>query len=309
MAPRLFVTGGSGYLGAVLIPLATKDYTVYALSRSESSDKKLEDLGAIPVRGDVTSLDVLRKEAAQADAVLHLATAYVFGGPPYEEILPIDNAAADALAESLVGTEKPLIVTSGTLSVAADPSGAETTESSPPEPSPLNTRIKAERHALSHASKGVRVMSIRLAPYVYGRGGSGVQRFMGMAAQAGNVTFIDGGKNRTTNVHVDDAARLYLLALEKGKAGEIYNASSATDITAGQIFGAIGTAIGVPVKDISKAEAEATIGPFITFFLAGENRASGAKAVKELGWEPKEQGILDEINHGSYQEVAKALRK
>ena len=307
---RLFITGGTGYLGPVLIEQAIAEgYIIRALSRSEDSDEKLKKLGATPVRGDVTSVDVLCKESGQADAVVHLATAYVFGGPPYEEILPIDKAAAEALAEPLAGTNKPLIVTSGTLSVKADPSGAETTEDSAPEPNPINTRIKAELHALSLASKGVRVMSIRWAPYVYGRGGSGVTRFMGMSAKHGGVTCVDGGKNRTTTVYVDDAARLYLLALEKGKPGEIYNASSATDVTAGEIFKAIGTAIDVPVRDISAADAEAAMGPFVTFFLKAENRASGAKARKELGWEPKGPGILDEINNGSYQAVAKTFRK
>jgi nucleoside-diphosphate-sugar epimerase len=307
---RLFMTGASGYIGSVITELATAEgYDVHALSRTETSDTKLRSLGAVPVRGDLTSLDVLRRESADADVVIHLATAYTIGVGTYEAVMPVDIAAVDAIADALAGTGKPLVVTSGTLSVAADPMGAETTEASPPESNPISTRIKTEQHALALARRGIRVMGVRLAPYVYGRGGSGVKLFMGMSAQAGSVTCVDGGKNHTTVVHVDDAARLFLLAAQKGKAGELFNASGATDVTARQIFDAIAAALGVPVRDITYADALAKVGETFAWFLKAENRASGAKAVKELGWQPNGTGILDEINKGSYQAVAEALRK
>ncbi|OLN96644.1 Uncharacterized protein C2A9.02 [Colletotrichum chlorophyti] len=307
---RIFLTGASGYTGSVVTELAVSDgYEVHGLSRSDASDEKLRDLGAVPVRGDLTSLEVLRREAAEADIVLHLATAYVFGGEPYETIRPIDTAAVDAIADGLAGTNKPLVVTSGTLVVPADPTGAETTESTPAEQDPINTRIKTEMHSLGLASRGVRVMSVRMAPYVYGRGGSGIALFMGIAAQTGSVTIVDGGKNRTTVVHVDDAARLFLLAAEKGRAGEIYNASSATEVTSRQISQEIATAVGVPLRDISKEDAVAQLGPMVSFFLSVENRASGKKARVELGWEPRGPGILEDITEGSYREVAKAIGK
>ncbi|WYZ39611.1 hypothetical protein EsH8_III_001525 [Colletotrichum jinshuiense] len=305
---RIFITGGSGYVGSVVVELAVADgYTVHALSRNEASDEKLLALGAVPVRGDLTSLDVLRRESKEADIVLHLATAYVFGGETYEFFRPTDTAAVDAIADGLAGTDKPLVVTSGTLSVSADPTGAETTEASPADPKPINTRIKTELHSLGLSGRGIRVTSVRLAPYVYGRGGSGVAQFLGIAAKTGSVTFVDGGKNRTTVVHVDDAARLYLLAAEKGRAGEIYNASAATDVTSHQLSVAMAEAVGVPLNDISADDARAQFGPTVAFFLAAENRASGGKAREDLGWAPQGPGILEEISKGSYREVAKAL--
>ncbi|KAJ0325781.1 hypothetical protein COL5a_007290 [Colletotrichum fioriniae] len=307
---RIFLTGASGYVGSVITELALQDgYQIHGLSRNDSSDSKLRNLGAVPIRGDLTSLDVLRHESQEADIIIHLATAYVFGGEPYETFRPIDTAAVDAIADALAGTDKPLVVTSGTLCVAADPTGAETTEASLADPEPINTRILTELHSLDLVKRRIRVMSIRLAPYVYGRSGSGIAQFMGIAAQTGGVTIVDGGKNRTTNVHVDDAARLFLLAAEKGRAGEIYNASSATDVTSFQISEAISAAVQVPLRDISMEVAKTQLGQTISFFLSVENRASGAKAKKELGWDPRGLGILEDISKGSYVEVAKALRK
>lgn len=307
---RLFMTGASGYIGSVVTELAAMDgYEVHALSRSEKSDEKLRSLGTVPVRGDLTSLDVLRRESAEADTVIHLATAYAIGVGTYDAVMSVDMAAVDAIADGLAGTNKPLVITSGTLLAEAGPTGAETTEASPPSSHPISARIKTEQHSLALARRGIRVVGVRVAPFAYGRGGSGVKLFMGMSARAGNVTCVNGGKNRTTVVHVDDAARLYLLAAQKGKAGELFNASGSTDFTARQIFDAIAAALEVPVRDMTYEDAQTQVGETFAWFLKAENRASGAKARKELGWQPKGPSILDEINHGSYQPVAQALRK
>ena len=307
---QLFITGAGGYVGSVIIEFAiAQGYRVHGLSRTQDSDAKLSNLGATPVRGDLTSLDVLRRESAEADAVIHLATAFQFGRGRFEDSLPADMAAVDAIAEGMAGSKKALVVTSGTLVAAADPTGAESTEDAPSEESPGSARSKVEAHALSLSSKGIRVVGIRLAAYVYGRGGSNTKAFMGMSKQAGSVTCIDGGKNHITSVHVDDAARLYLLAVQKAKAGEVYNASAATDVTTRQLWEALASIMELPVRDITFEEAETQMGGFMTWFLKAENRASGAKARNELGWQPTETDILDEISHGSYLAVAKAMRE
>ncbi|KAL8784240.1 MAG: hypothetical protein Q9195_009119 [Heterodermia aff. obscurata] len=306
---QLFITGASGYVGSVITEFAiAQGYKVHGLSRTQESDEKLKRLGATPIRGDLTSLDVLRGESAEADAVIHLATAFRFTGK-FEDGLPTEMAALDAIAEGLVDSQKVLLITSGTLAAAADPTGAEITEEAPdPEESPAKARNKVEAHGLSLTSKGIHVVGIRLAAYVYGRGGSATKAFMALSKQTGGVTIIDGGKNRITTIHVDDAARLYLLALRKGKAGELFNASAATDMTSRQLREALAKILQLPVRDITYGEAQTQMGEFLTWFLSSENRASGAKARKELGWEPKETDILDDVSNGSYLAVAKALR-
>ncbi|KAB8360548.1 hypothetical protein FH972_024288 [Carpinus fangiana] len=307
---RLFVIGGSGYVGSVITELAVaQGYDVHGLSRTENSDEKLRSLGATAVRGDLTSVDVLRQESSEADVVIHLATAFTMGVGTYDDTKHIDIAAVDAIADGLAGTNKPLIVTNGTLVVEADPTGAETTEKSPLAVSPVSGRGEVEQYSLALASRGIRVMVVRLAPYVYGRGGSGVGRFIGMAAKTGKVTCVDAGRNHTTTVHVDDVASLYLLAAQKGKAGEVYNATTATNLTARQIFDAIAAAVGVSVQDIAHDDAVKHIGVTFAWFLRAENRASGAKAVKELGWQPEGDGILEEISGGSYHTLAQSLRQ
>lgn len=316
---RIFMTGATGYVGQVLTEFAiAQGYTVRGLSRTEANDPKLTRLGATPVRGDLETLDILQAESAKADIVMHLADALLGLGfdTPYDKVLAIDAAAVDAmvagLKESSPGSpsEKTLITTSGTMMAAPDPNGGETDEDAPVMLEFPITRYKAWDHAKAVASDaGVRVLCVRLAPFVYGRGGSGVRLFMEGAAAAGSATYVNGGSTRTTTVHVDDAARLYLLVAQKGRAGEAYNASSETNVTMRELQGAVAETLGVPAVDLSKEEALAKMPPFFVNFLVTENRGSNKKAVSELGWQPTEPGIVEDILKGSYVDVAKSLSK
>jgi len=308
---RIFITGATGYIGRVVTERALADgHAVCGLSRSEEGDSRLRTLGATPVRGELASLEVLRQQSAQADAVLHLAYIHDFT-MDHEEVLSIDAAAVDALGEPLRGTGKSFVITSGTAVVDPDPTGAETTEESPlSETFVLKDRIRSERHALRQSEDGVRVSAIRLPPYVYGRGSSYfVPMLMQMAAKAGESVYVDDGRLRTSGVHVDDAASLYLLAVGKAKAGDVFNGTGSTTVTLRQLAEAIGAALEVPVRSVSREEAEAIWGKFLTAFVQFENRASNRKAVQQLEWRPKGIDMLTDIRSGSYRELAEKFRQ
>ncbi|PYH56688.1 NAD(P)-binding protein [Aspergillus niger CBS 101883] len=298
--PLIFLTGGSGYLGhAITTHALSKNYTIHSLSRSPESDAKITSLGAVPIRGDLTTHSVLREQSQKADIVIHLADPMAGNySLPYEERIRIDDEAVTAIAEGLVGTNKPLVVTSGSLEGKA-----------------LNERIVSERKNLRWwEEKGVRVIVIRLPPFVYGRGGSGVGLFMGMFWNGG-----DGGKKEvkvvkeaeevvTSAVHVEDAADLYLLAAERAGAGEVFNGCSEWGVTFGELGRAMADVLGVEVGLVGFEEAKGVWGEFFARFLSTENRASGGKAMRVLGWAPKKVGIVEEVRHGSYVEVAERLK-
>jgi nucleoside-diphosphate-sugar epimerase len=308
---RIFVTGATGYIGGVVTERALAEgHTVRGLSRHEKGDAKLRALGATPVRGELTSLDVLRQESAQADAVAHLAFIHDFG-MDFAEVLRLDAAAVDALGEPLRGSGKALVITSGTAVVAPDAAGGETTEDSPlSETFVLKDRIRSERHALRLSQEGVRVSAIRLPPYVYGRGGSTfVPMLMQMAAKAGESIYVDDGRLRTSDVHVDDAAALFLLAAQEAQAGDIFNGTGSTTVTLREFAETIGAALELPVCSVSRDEAEARWGEFLTAFVQFENRASNRKAVRQLGWLPEGLDMLADIRSGSYRELAAKLRQ
>jgi nucleoside-diphosphate-sugar epimerase len=307
---RLFITGATGYIGRVVTELAIAEgHDVNGLSRSAEGDAKLKALGATPVRGELTSLDVLRQESAWAEGVLHLGFIHDFT-MDHQEVLRIDAEAVNALGEPLKGTEKPFVITSGTAVVAPDPLGGETNEDSPlSETFILRHRIRSEQNALRLSEEGVRVSALRLPQYVYGRGGSHfAPLLMEMAAKAGESVYVDDGSLKTSDVHVDDAAALFLLAMQSAKAGEVYNGTGSTNVTLRQLAEAIGEALEVPVRSVSREEAEEKWGPFLTAFVQFENRASNRKAVEQLRWEPKGVDMLTDIRSGSYRDMVERLR-
>lgn len=305
---HFFITGATGYVGGVVTELAiAQGHTVHGLSRTPSGDSKLKALGATPIRGDLTSLSILRSESAKADAVLHLAYIHDFTRN-YDEILAIDAAAVDALSEPLRGTNKALVITSGTLVVEPDPNGGETDEDSAPLKNAIIDRIRSEKHALSKAKDGVRVSAIRLTPYVHGRGGSGfVPMLMANAAKYRESVYIGDGAVHTSGVNVDDAAAMYLLAVDKAKAGDVFNCCETESVSIKELAGAIGEVMKVPVTSISREEAMERGGGFLVAILTLANRPSNGRAKRELGWEINGLDILRDVREGSYGALAEKL--
>lgn len=218
---RIFITGATGYIGRVVVEQAIAEgHSVRGLSGGDEGDPRLNTLGATPVRGELASVDLLSTESAAADAVFHLGFIHDFTRD-FSEILQIDKTAVDALSEPLRGTDIQLVITSGTAAVTPDAAGGETTEESPlSEVFARRHRTESERHALRKSDDGVRVSSLRLPPYVYGRGGSYfLPLLIQMAAKSGESIYVGDGGLRTSDVHVDDAAALYLLAAKSAKPG------------------------------------------------------------------------------------------
>ncbi|KAF1965010.1 NAD dependent epimerase/dehydratase [Bimuria novae-zelandiae CBS 107.79] len=308
MAKTIFITGGSGYIGSVIVEYAVaQGYSVNALSRSESNDTKLRTLGANPVRGDIKSLDLLTNEASKADVVISIADSLAGNFDiSQDERWAINFAAHDALVEGIKGTNKPLLITSGALNAMPRPDDEETDETSPgwPEGHPFSRGFESNNKR--YTDQGIRVCYVRLAPYVYGRGGSGVKLFMDMWGPKGAGGFVKPGTALSTTVHVEDAARLYLLIAEKGKGGEIYNATSETSVAQKSIAEAICKTLRIPCKELELEDAKALMGDFLAMFLTLKCRAVSKKAMEELGWSIQaERGILEEIESGSYADLEK----
>src|SRR6516225_6472471 len=117
---RVFVTGASGHIGSAVVPeLLRAGHQVVGLARSDSSAEALAAAGAKVRRGDLDDLDGLREAAGAADGVIHLAFKHdLMGAGNMPAAVAADFAAVDALASALDGTGKPLVISSGTLTLA-----------------------------------------------------------------------------------------------------------------------------------------------------------------------------------------------
>ena len=290
---RVFITGAAGFIGtATTRELIASGHEVLGLARSEANAKALEGLGAEIHRGSLEDLDSLRKGAKETDGTIHLAFIHDFA--KFAENGQIDKQAIDAMGNVLAGSDKPLIVTSGTLLIA--PGRAATEE----EPAVPGLPRVSETAGLAFAAHGVRAMAIRL-PQVHGGDGKCglVNWLINIAQEKGVSAYIGDGGNRWSGAHRLDVARLYRLALEKGLAGTAYHAVADEGVTARDIAEIIGRHLKLPVTSISPEEAPAHFG-MMAMFAGMDGAASSALTQKWLGWKPTQIGLIADISRPDY---------
>lgn len=292
---KVFVTGASGHVGSALVPeLLRAGHQVVGLARSDASAAKLDAQGAAVQLGDLDDLDGLRKGAAEADAVIHLAFKHeeMYSGD-YAGASAADLAVVQTFLDELSGTGKPLIGTGGTFSYSG--LGRTATEE---ERIPDDHSRGTARNLIIDAQE-VRGAVMVLPPTVHSE--LDTAGFIPLLVRTARATGVSGypgdGANRWSAAHTLDVARLYRLAVEKAPAGSVLHAVAEEALTMREIAGVIGRQLTVPVESVPLEH----FGPLANM-VARDAPTSGARTKALLGWEPKEPGLLADLEAGFYFE-------
>jgi nucleoside-diphosphate-sugar epimerase len=298
---RVFVTGASGHIGSALIPeLQAAGHEVTGLARSGASADRLQAAGVQVRRGDLDDLDVIAKEAADADGVIHLAYKRdLMRSGDIAGLIAANQAVLEAVGGALEGTGKPFVSPVGTLVLwAGGITGRPGTEDDTVASGPL---AAAENATAALAERGVRASVIRLSPVVHSD--LDTQGFtpalIAIARDKGVAAYVGDGANRWPAVHTLDAARLFRLALESAPAGSRLHGVAEEGIAFRDFASAIGRNLGVPTASIDPGEAAGHFG-FLAMFAAADNPASSALTRQRMGWEPTHPGLIADLDAGHY---------
>ena len=292
---KVFVTGAPGFVGtATTKTLIANGHTVLGLARSDKSASNLESLGAEVLRGDLEDLASLKKGAQQADATVHLAFHHDFSD--MTKACAMDKAAIEAMAEVLKDSGKPLVIASGTLFLATGQVATEDTMPKVAAEATFSTRSENAKLVvrLGHEN-GFKGMVVRLAPTVHGKGDHGmIPLFVAPMKAAGKIVVVGDGSARWTAVHVDDAANLFRLAVERGNSGDIYHGVAESGVTMAEIFGVVSKKLGLELSHEDFAGAGVVLGNFAGL-LATDSPATSKKTQAKLGWNPTGVGLLEDL--------------
>ena len=293
---RVFLTGATGFIGSAIIPeLIGAGHKVVGLTRSDAGARSLIAAGAEVHRGSLEEPESLRSGAGEADGVIHCAFDHgAFGGDfsKFLEVCEKDRRAIEALGDALAGSDRPLVITSGTGMGNAAP-GQPASEDHFDRNHP-NARRMSEIAGADLAERGVNVSVVRL-PQVHDTEKQGLITYLIRAArEKGLSAYIGEGLNRWPAAHVLDVARLYTLALEKHEAGSRYHAVAEEGVPMREIAEVVGRGLNVPVISVPQEEAQAHFG-WLAMFAGMDMPASGDKTRRRLGWLPTGAGLIADL--------------
>jgi nucleoside-diphosphate-sugar epimerase len=297
---HVFVTGASGWIGSATVDeLIRGGHQVTGLARSDASAAAVEARGAQVLRGHLDDVAGIRRGAADADAVIHLANKHDFANPAVSA--KAERDAVQAIAEELVGSNRPFLLASGAAIPPPTPGALLTEQDRSPLHGPDAPRGGSENLALDYVERGVHTVSLRFAPTVHGPGDHGfIAYLVATAREKGVAGYVGDGSNRWSAVARADAATAVRLALEKAPAGTAVHVVAEEGIPTRDIAGMIGDSLGLPTASIDAADAMAHFGWIGRFF--GADVAAGSAATRELlGWNPTGPTLAEDLAAGGYR--------
>ena len=289
---RVFVTGATGNIGsAVVDELIAAGHRVIGLCRSDAKAPALAAAGAEVYRGSIADPESLKDGAARSDGVIHLAFNHDFSR--FVQNCEDDRLVIKALGSVLAGSDRPLIVTSGTP-IANTVPGEPAREDNPTVGSDVHPRAASEEAAAAIAADGVNVSVVRL-PQVHDPVTQGlITPAIMMYRERGVCAYVGDGLNRWPAAHRLDVARLYRLGIERAEPNAKYHAVAEEGVPMRDIAEAIGRRLKLPVRSIAPEETPAFFG-WLAMFAGYDMPASSAQTRRKLGWEPTGPGLIADL--------------
>jgi nucleoside-diphosphate-sugar epimerase len=288
---RILVLGGTGSIGsAVIRELVATGHTVVGLARSKRSAAILEGFGVSPLMGDIRQPDGWVKTVPVVDAVIHAATDFS------SDMDVVDHALLDGLLPVLDAMpRRPRFIYTGGCWLYGETGRRVATEATPFDPLPASAWSVP---AIERVLRAPEINALIVHPaMVYTKDGGVLASFVDKARTGRAIRIVGSEEIRWPLVHADDLATLYRLMVERGVPGVSYNGATVDGLPVGSIVRAITRRFGSSSPEVRIVSANAIAaekGEWARGY-ALDQRMSGEKARRELGWQPVHADPLGEL--------------
>lgn len=288
---RAFVTGGSGFIGQVLVKRLLKDgHKVLVLVRSDASASRVRALGADYVRGELTDPTTWQDAVTGSDVFFHLAAETdITADRARHELVTVSGTQAAIAAARYARVPRFILCGSEAALLAGEPL-IEADETAPlrPDSEAAYSATKAMAEALVLNANGPGFASVSIRPrFVWGPESILISGLV-KAVEAGEFAWIGGGRHITDVTYVDNAVEGLMLGWHRGEAGEAYFITDQHRVILREFletqFALYGVNAAIPDMDLETAEVHVPVPG--RWFLGQSCTLKTEKAVSALGYSP-----------------------
>lgn len=252
---RVFVTGGSGFVGGhVITALVERGDEVRALARSDQARDRVAELGAAPVSGGLDSIEVLAGGMTGAELVIHAAAITRQWGERGEFWATnvtgtrnvIDACGSQGVSRLVHVSTEAVLMSGGPLR------SVDETEPYPDKFVGIYAETKARAEQLVLAAGGGNLETVAVRPrFIWGPGDNTLVPTIKAKIQSGAFRWINNGADLTSTCHVTNCVAGILLAAEHGLSSQTYFLSDGDPVTYRELITDLMTTQGVVTPEKS----------------------------------------------------------
>jgi nucleoside-diphosphate-sugar epimerase len=294
---NVFIAGGSGAIGVPLVrALVAGGHQVTALTRTASKAPMLRALGATPAVADALDADALRRVvvAAHPTHVIHQLTALPQRGPKTaKELAPTNRLRIEGtrnLVDAAVAAGAKRFVVGSFAVLAA------TTPDLPADVEEAAAAMRSMESQVLDATARHLFEGIILRYGLFYGPENGMTKQMIALARRRLLPAFRGDRGLLPPIHLDDAARATVAALERGAPGSIYDIVDDHPVSMSEMVRAVAESIGAPRPFAIPSWIPRLLAPYMARVLSVRLPLSNAKARAELGWRPMYPSIREGLS-------------
>jgi nucleoside-diphosphate-sugar epimerase len=300
---KIFLAGATGALGRQLLPrLADRGHEVTGMTRTESKQQLVRDLGGLPVVADALDPESLAQAVAavEPEVIVHQLTAI----PHALDMRHFDRDFAQTNRLRTEGTDHLLaagravdvrrFVAQSNTNIYARAGGPVKAEEDALDESPPE-RFRAAAEAIRHVEAAVmgagwaEGVVLRYGAF-YGPGTNfslGPEGTFVEAIRKRQLPLVGGGSGVWSFIHIEDAAEATVKAIE-GRGGGVYNVVDDEPAAVAEWLPGAAEAVAAPApRRVPRWLGRLFAGEFATLMMTELRGASNAKAKRELAWTPR----------------------